>query len=119
MSMELIHVTVDCGDAASLAAFWGEALGLQVDPRASAEFASIDGGREGAVGWLFFQVPEGKTAKNRLHLDFRTDDLDVETRRLVGLGAAVVHEKREWGAHWRTLTDPEGNEFCVVAASSP
>jgi predicted enzyme related to lactoylglutathione lyase len=116
MSLELIHITVDCGDAASLAAFWGQALDLEVDPRGSEEFASLKGGSERAPGWLFFQVPEGKTAKNRLHLDFRTEDLDAETVRLVGLGAAVVHEKREWGAHWRTLTDPEGNEFCVVAA---
>jgi predicted enzyme related to lactoylglutathione lyase len=112
MSLELIHVTVDCADAARLAGFWGQALGRQVDPRASAQFATIEGHGE-SPGWLFFQVPEGKAAKNRLHLDFRTDDLDAETRRLVELGAAVVHEKREWGAHWRTLTDPEGNEFCV------
>jgi hypothetical protein len=35
-----------------------------------------------------------------------------------GLGAAVVHEKQEWGAHWRTPTDPEGNEFCVVATAA-
>jgi predicted enzyme related to lactoylglutathione lyase len=117
MSLELVHITVDCGDAASLAAFWGTALDLEVDPRASAELATLAGRGEGDAGWLFFRVPEGKTAKNRLHLDFRTDDLDAETARLVELGAAVVHEKREWGAHWRTLTDPEGNEFCVVEAS--
>jgi len=46
------------------------------------------------------------------------DYLDAETARLVELGAAVVHEKQEWGAQWRTLTDPEGNEFCVVATAA-
>jgi predicted enzyme related to lactoylglutathione lyase len=37
-----------------------------------------------------------------------------EVDRLVGLGATVVHDKHEWGITWTTLTDPEGNEFCVA-----
>ncbi|MFK5635681.1 MULTISPECIES: VOC family protein [unclassified Ornithinimicrobium] len=114
MTLQIIHITVDCADAARLATFWGAALGLQAHPRATAEFASLAVPDRGAPGWLFFQVPEGKTAKNRLHLDLGADDLDAETERLVGLGARVLHEKHEWGTHWRTLADPEGNEFCVV-----
>lgn len=115
MTLQIIHITVDCADAARLAEFWGAALGLDLEPRATAEFASLAAPSTGTgTGWLFFQVPEGKSAKNRLHLDLGADDLDTETERLVGLGAVVLHEKHEWGTHWRTLADPEGNEFCVV-----
>ena len=114
MSAQLHHITVDCRDAAAQARFWAAVLDLRVGPRADREFAALASERDGEPGWLFFAVPEGKSAKNRLHLDLRTPDLDAETERLTGLGAQVLHEKEEWGAHWRTLADPEGNEFCLV-----
>ena len=38
-------------------------------------------------GLLFVPVPEQKTIKNRLHLDFRPDDQDAEVERLLALGA--------------------------------
>ncbi len=59
---------------------------------------------------MFFQlVPEGKTVKNRVHLDLTCADLEAEAERLVALGASVF--ARYDG--WITLTDQEGNEFCV------
>ena len=63
---------------------------------------------------LFVQVPEPKAGKDRIHLDLHADDIASEAARLVDLGASVVHEKREWGHHWITLQDPEGNEFCIA-----
>ncbi len=64
---------------------------------------------------MFLKVPEGKTVKNRVHLDLHADDPEAEVTRLLGLGASHVHEKKEWGSQWTTLADPEGNEFCVAA----
>jgi predicted enzyme related to lactoylglutathione lyase len=121
MALHWEHVTVDARDAGALAAFWAEVLGWGVGPEPSAVVAVIGGPARprDTPGWLFLQVPEGKTAKNRMHVDLQADDLDAETERLVGLGARVLHEKREWGAHWRSLADPEGNEFCVVARPEP
>jgi hypothetical protein len=58
--------------------------------------------------------PEGKTVKNRLHLDVMPADRtqDEEITRLAGLGARVVSDRRpEFG--WVLLADPEGNEFDV------
>ena len=120
MPLTLIHITVDCGDAAHLASFWAQALGWDVAPDASEDFAMVGGPARpaDAPGWLFFRVPEGKLAKNRMHVDLEADDVAAETTRLVGLGAVVMHEKREWESHWMTLANPEGNEFCVVAASA-
>jgi hypothetical protein len=68
------------------------------------------------TGMLFIPVPEGKTAKNRVHLDVEptegTRDELVETA--VSAGAKVVGDfRRDDGSGWVTLTDPEGNEFCI------
>jgi Glyoxalase-like domain len=59
-------------------------------------------------------LPEGKAAKNRLHLDLDPADRrqQEEVDRLLGLGASVVSDRRpEYG--WVILADPEGNEFCL------
>ena len=65
---------------------------------------------------LFLKVPEGKTAKNRVHLDLivGSDARKAEVDRLVGLGATVLYEIDEPSGHHVTLSDPEGNEFCVA-----
>jgi hypothetical protein len=59
-------------------------------------------------------VPEGKTVKNRLHLDLVAADWETEIGRLTDLGATRIREVQENGAHWITLADPEGNEFDLV-----
>ncbi|MFC5911449.1 VOC family protein [Streptacidiphilus monticola] len=66
---------------------------------------------------LFQDVPEGKTVKNRLHIDVHSgpDGLDALVERLVKLGAERVREHDEGPVgHWWVLTDPEGNEFCAA-----
>ncbi|MEU9705914.1 VOC family protein [Streptomyces sp. NPDC047981] len=109
------HVTIDCSDAYALATFWAAALDSKVsdddrpgDPEALVE--TVGG------GLLFIQVPEGKTVKNRVHLDLQPQDRsrDEEVERLLGLGATVFEDHRKPdGTGWATLLDPEGNEFCV------
>ena len=42
-------------------------------------------------------------------------DLGVAREHLQSLGASFVHEKDEFGVHWMTFQDPEGNEFCIAA----
>jgi hypothetical protein len=61
-------------------------------------------------------LPEGKTAKNRVHIDFVAPDLSSEVERILTLGATHLADVEEGGYRWSTLTDPEGNEFDVVAA---
>jgi hypothetical protein len=69
-------------------------------------------------GLLFARVPEPKTLKNRLHLDFRPDDRDAAVARLLGLGARPA-DVGQGDESWVVLADPEGNEFCVLAARRP
>ncbi len=112
--MRLFNVTFDARDAAGLAGFWSEVVERPVDEGASAFFARIDGGGE-VPNLLFIQVPEDRTAKNRVHVDLDAPDLADARARLEGLGATFVHEKDEYGLRWFTFRDPEGNEFCVGA----
>lgn len=66
---------------------------------------------------LFHDVPEAKTAPNRLHIDIHAEPggLDALVGRLEELGATRVREVDQGPAgHWWVLQDPEGNEFCAA-----
>jgi len=153
MTVRTVQVTVDCADPEALSRFWASVLGYVNPPPPGQEVAPgedvFDAWRaflrangvpesdwnsasaaedpSGVGPRLFFQrVPEGKTAKNRFHLDVRaapglTGDermaaLEAECERLVGLGATRVqrHEPAPpmSGGHI-VMADPEGNEFCL------
>ena len=107
--MKLLSVTFDCADAAKLSEFWATVLERTPAEGANEHFALLPGD----PNLLFLQVPEGRVAKNRVHLDLAFDDLPAARQQLEGLGATFVHEKQEFGVHWMTFQDPEQNEFCV------
>jgi hypothetical protein len=120
MTNRLFAVTFDCADAAELGGFWAQALGQELDPGAGKEFASIglhDSGRT-EPAWCFAQVPESKSAKNRMHPDLITADLEAEVERLIGLGASRKADVEMGSTRWTTLLDPEGNEFDVIAEAA-
>lgn len=133
-----IDLTFDCRDAARLAEFWKLALGYVDEPPPApyatreewlAQFDLPEDDGDGA--WLcdpagvgprlsILEVPEPKTAKNRLHLDIRvagegTDDerwarITATADRLTAAGATRL---QEFPGHHVMMADPEGNEFCV------
>lgn len=136
------QVTMDAADPAALGEFWKLALGYREDDpppgfatwdqalanipeeRRNDAYAAID--PDGAGPRVFFlKVPEGKTAKNRVHLDVGVGrgiaDADERGRKvrehvgkLVAAGGSMVEDRTdEWGGAWTVMTDPEGNEFCV------
>jgi hypothetical protein len=110
-------VTFDCRDAGAVARFWSTVLGHPVDDDASPEFAAIgmaDGNRLHPA-WMFVQVPEDKTAKNRCHPDLLAADHGAVVDRAVAAGARRLGDFDQAGVRWTTLADPEGNEFDVVA----
>ena len=152
MSREF-QVTFDAHDPRALSTFWRDVLGYVhpgppgvelpegADPlEAWADFLEQVGVPEdqrnsksaiedpdGSGPRVFFQqVPEDKTAKNRVHLDVRAapglegDErmaaLEAECERLVALGATRVRRFEPappLEAGFITMTDPEGNEFCL------
>ncbi|NUT98358.1 MAG: VOC family protein [Saccharothrix sp.] len=114
MSMRLDQVVVDCREPARLVRFWAGLLGGVPVERALG-WAHVE-----PPGWprISFQpVPEGKVAKNRLHLDVRVDSIAEAVEKAVGLGARVVGGvvTDEQGS-FQVVTDPEGNEFCFVSS---
>ena len=70
-------------------------------------------------GLVFVPVPEGKTVKNRLHIDLAphtSDDRAAEIDRLLAMGATRVDVGQSAEVTWDVLADPEGNEFCVLSS---
>ena len=117
MSISVIGLSYDAAAPATVAEFWAQALGRQVSDGASADFAAVAATDAAGSGpfLMFHKVPEGKTVKNRLHLDLGTADLETETQRLIGLGAKRLNDITEEGRiRWTTFADPEGNEFDLV-----
>jgi hypothetical protein len=138
-----LTITFDCTDPHAQAAFWAHALGFSVDDHdemiggiiesgqlpADSDDVMIVGGRrtwrdyasaspaDDADGnrVLFQRVPEGKTAKNRLHLDLRAPEggRDAMAADLIARGASKLWDGQMGPMTWVTLADPEGNEFCV------
>jgi catechol 2,3-dioxygenase-like lactoylglutathione lyase family enzyme len=140
-----LQVVFDCADPARQAAFWSEALGYRLpdppdgfgdwDAWAAAQGIPEDHRNDvsaiedpaGERPRVFFQkVPEGKTAKNRIHLDLgvsgghgveleeRQRLVDAEVARLKALGATDARGSMlVRGEYWVRMNDPEGNEFCV------
>lgn len=120
MTIRLHALTFDCTDAALVGGFWAQALGRELDPGAGKEFASISPQSSDLhePRWMFAQVPEGKTAKNRMHPDLVTADLEAEVERLLGLGATFKADVALGAIRWATLLDPEGNEFDVTVEAA-
>jgi hypothetical protein len=137
------QVTFDSADPHTQAEWWAETLGWEVEPSNEAFIRKmIDEGyakedetktHRGVLVWrtgqaingtgpaegrrvLFNLVPEGKTVKNRVHLDVRVgeDDVAQVRARLEARGATFLYEERQGPHVWSTMQDPEGNEFCVT-----
>ncbi|MFD5269735.1 VOC family protein [Streptomyces sp. NPDC058335] len=113
MTLEWEQLIVDSADPVALGRWWAEALGWVVVNDAADEF-EIRPAPDRLPGLLFVPVPEAKTIKNRLHLDFRPEDQRAEVERLLALGARHA-DVGQGEVSWVTLADPEGNEFCVLS----
>jgi hypothetical protein len=118
MSLLVDWLTIDCADPAGLGQFWAEALDYKVLPSDDPDDQGIVPKDGKGTQLLFQRVPEGKTVKNRFHLDLRPEDQAAEVERLIGLGAKKV-DIGQGSPSWVVLADPEGNEFCILRALTP
>jgi hypothetical protein len=129
MTSKFTELAIDCTDPGRLARFWCSVLGYEVqyedDEIVTIGSPTVPEGknRPGPVPptLTFARVPEGKTVKNRLHLDVSPTDReqDDEVSRLLGLGARRADVGQTGDESWVVLADPEGNEFCVLADRRP
>ena len=145
------QVVFDCADPPRVAEFWQQALGYVEEPvphgfASWTEFLdrlNVPESERDSIGsavapdfdpatghasqprLLFVRVPEGKTVKNRVHLDInagggrsvppeeRWPRVLARVAQLEELGATRVREYNGKSSHHVVMTDPEGNEFCV------
>lgn len=108
------ELNVDSTDAANLARWWAARVGGEVRDHPSGAYswiAGIDGFPY--MFWVFGDVAEPKTVKNRMHWDVNLARVTVDD--LVAAGARVLREPDD-EIRWWVLADPEGNEFCAFAA---
>jgi len=138
-----IQITFDANEPDVLARFWAAALGyvlqpppdgfaswedfateIGVPPDQWGDLAAITDPEENQPRILFARVPEGKTAKNRVHLDVsvtvpsmdlrdRREAIDREVARLIAIGSSKVDDRGDTTHTWTVMLDPEGNEFCI------
>ncbi len=119
MALRWYTTVIDAHDIEGLGRWWAETLGWQVVYEADAETVPAEQWGQVGPGLVFVPVPEAKTVKNRLHLDLAphtSDDRDAEIARMLERGAALVDVGQPADASFTVLSDPEGNEFCVLSA---
>src|SRR5215469_12695697 len=131
MALKWYSVVVDCRDLHAQARWWADVLDWQLVFESDDEAAIVpkhaEDRRISAEEWtkvgpglVFVPVPEGKSVKNRLHIDLAphsTDDRDALIESLLARGATKVDVGQDDStASWTVLADPEGNEFCVLSA---
>ena len=123
MASRFTELVVDSHDPRGLAQFWCEVLGYRI---VDEDDEVVEIGTEQPVAEevargpvpptiVFVPVPEGKSVKNRLHIDVSPIDRDPpeEVERLLALGATRA-DIGQGDVAWTVLADPEGNEFCVL-----
>ncbi len=122
MTSRIDSWALDCSDPDRVAAFWSDVLGWPVTgrdwqrtPHGPNGVSIGDGTQQIDFRWT---DDEGRTGKNRWHLDVIAADRSHadELARLLALGASEVdigQGDADWMT-WHVLADPEGNVFCLV-----
>jgi hypothetical protein len=119
MTLRMTEVVIDCAEHRAVVDFWQAALGYERRD-VNEQYVWIGPAERDEPGRppiLFQKVPEPKRVKNRVHLDFRSEDMAAEVERLLGLGASYIAERSLGQLTWTVLADPDGNELCVSAGS--
>jgi predicted enzyme related to lactoylglutathione lyase len=106
---------MDVNDLETCGKFWSQVLGTDIlyqDER------YLRLGHKGERPTLLLQrVPERHREKNRVHIDLDVPGLDAAVSRVQGLGGNKLRQLNEYGIEWVVMTDPDGNEFCLVKHS--
>lgn len=119
MTSRISELVIDCADPERLAQFWSAVLGyVELDREGGAiEIGPAEAGFGGLQPTLILSPSsDPRNGKLRLHIDVNPvdRDQDAELARLLGLGARPADVGQTGKESWHVLTDPEGNEFCLL-----
>jgi predicted enzyme related to lactoylglutathione lyase len=111
----LYAITIDVNDLETCAKFWSQVLGADILWQ-NESYLRL--GQKGERPTLLLQkVPERHKEKNRVHIDLDVSELDAAVSRVQELGGNKLRELNEYGIKWAGMSDPDGNEFCLVQHS--
>jgi hypothetical protein len=110
----LATVVLDSDDLQRVGRFWETALERELEQLEPDKYYWL----AGEPPLTFVNVPEPKTTKNRVHIDWHAPDREAEVAHLIELGATRLWDVTNENFEWTTMADVEGNEFCVVQAES-
>lgn len=115
------HFVIDVDDLDRALAFWAEALGAteeQVSPASHHVYRKLQL-PDSEIRVLLQKTNDPKVAKERMHLDLESDDVEAEVKRLEALGATRWDHQAERGFDFWVMRDPWANEFCVLQPEFP
>lgn len=126
MSVFVSHTTIDCHEAYVLSEWWREVLSYDMDPddpNEPGDEECLVRDSESGHRLLFIEVPDTDLPDKRIHFDVRPRERsrDDEVAWLQTRGARLVADHRGIhgpGTGWVTLSDPEGNNFCVLRSEA-
>jgi predicted enzyme related to lactoylglutathione lyase len=106
------QVVIDCADPRALAEFWMKFTGFETSHGDDTWYSIAHPSGSPRIG--FQKVPEPKTVKNRVHIDFVAKDEEATAREIESMGATRRWVSQDPDDPFVVLADPEGNEFCIV-----
>ena len=115
------HFVIDVSDLDQGVAFWSAALGAAEEPLPETSSHIYRHLRlpDSQIRILLQKTDDKKIAKERMHLDIETDDVEAEVNRLESLGAVRWDHQQERGFDFWVMRDPWDNEFCVLQTEFP
>jgi len=120
-SLRVGSIVIRVDDLPRQTAFWEAALGYTRragDDPETGDFVLLHPPDRDGPNVSLDRVRSTVQIPPRIHLDLYAEDQAAEVERLIGLGARHV-DIGQGSQTWVVLADPEGNEFCVLQASSP
>ena len=124
MTSYISHTTVDCHNAYELSEWWKPVLGyvdIDGDPNLPGHEECMIRDPDTGHQVLFIEVPDESLPAKRIHFDLRPREgtRDEELARLLAHGATQVQDTRtSAGTGWVVLSDPEGNQFCILRSEA-
>ena len=108
----LTQVGIDVSDLGRAEAFYSALLGVK-RVAAHAQYLNFEPLSGGLTVYLQ-KVPDKKTSKTRVHLDVVVKDMEGALAQMEGLGGKRLASFLEDGEGWTVITDPDGNELCLL-----